>query len=42
VEDENNQVYVSVTDRNQIFRFDAQVVAALLHVQPEGRASPSD
>jgi len=41
VEDENNQVYVSVTDRNQIFRFDAQVVAALLHVQPEGAPVPA-
>jgi DNA-binding beta-propeller fold protein YncE len=35
VVDQNGQVYVASTDRNTIFRFDAQAVANLLHDSPE-------
>jgi DNA-binding beta-propeller fold protein YncE len=36
VEDENSQVFIASTDRNAVFRFDAQAVAALMRLQPEG------
>jgi len=38
VEDSNGEIYVSVTDRNQVVRFNAQTVAALLHPQPSSAA----
>jgi YVTN family beta-propeller protein len=31
VADENDQIYIASTDRNEVFRFDAQAVAALMH-----------
>ncbi len=38
VGDENDNVYISVTDRNAVYRFDAQAVAALVREQPESSA----
>jgi DNA-binding beta-propeller fold protein YncE len=39
VGDQNDQIYVAVTDRNQVVRFDAQAVASLLRpAQAEGAA----
>jgi DNA-binding beta-propeller fold protein YncE len=35
VVDRSGQVYIAVTDRNEVYRFDAQAVAALLHQHPE-------
>lgn len=40
VVDENDQVYVASTDRNQIFRFDAQAVATMMRPQLESASSP--
>jgi hypothetical protein len=39
--DGRGQIFVSVTDRNQIVRLDAEAVATLLHKQPSGTASPA-
>jgi DNA-binding beta-propeller fold protein YncE len=34
VEDSNSEIYLSVTDRNQVYHFNAQTVAPLLRPQP--------
>jgi DNA-binding beta-propeller fold protein YncE len=39
VGDENDEVYISATDRNAVYRLDAQAVAALVREQPEGSAN---
>jgi DNA-binding beta-propeller fold protein YncE len=42
VEDENSHVFIAATDRNAVFRFDAQAVAAaLMHVDPERANGPA-
>jgi DNA-binding beta-propeller fold protein YncE len=41
VADNSDEVYVASTDRNEVFRFDAQAVAALMHQQPEGGNTPA-
>ncbi len=41
VGDENDNVYISVTDRNAVYRFDAQAVAALVREQPESSPNTS-
>jgi DNA-binding beta-propeller fold protein YncE len=38
VEDSNSEIYLSVTDRNQVFHFNAQTVAPLLRPQPSAGA----
>ncbi|MGB6742062.1 MAG: hypothetical protein WBE38_00290, partial [Terracidiphilus sp.] len=40
VGDESSQIYVAVTDRNEIYRFDAQAVASLVRPQPSGGSAP--
>ncbi|HZP05090.1 MAG TPA: hypothetical protein VFB43_09330 [Terracidiphilus sp.] len=40
VADQTGQVFIASTDRNVVFRFDAQAVATLLRVQPEGASGP--
>jgi DNA-binding beta-propeller fold protein YncE len=42
VVDDSDQVYVAATDRNQVYRFDAQSVAALMHPQTDGNAGAAD
>jgi len=39
VGDQNSLIYVAVTDRNQVFRFDAQALAAMLPHQPAEAAT---
>jgi DNA-binding beta-propeller fold protein YncE len=39
VGDSNGDVFIASTDRNAVFRFDTQAVAALLHPQPETAAA---
>jgi DNA-binding beta-propeller fold protein YncE len=39
VGDQSSQIFVAVTDRNQVFRFDAQAVAALLQSAPAQAAA---
>jgi DNA-binding beta-propeller fold protein YncE len=41
VGDENGQIYVAVTDRNRVVRFDAQAVAALLRPEPAENTAPA-
>jgi DNA-binding beta-propeller fold protein YncE len=36
VGDQNDEVFIASTDRNAVYRFDAQAVAALMRDQPEG------
>jgi DNA-binding beta-propeller fold protein YncE len=40
--DERGQIFINVTDRNQILRFDAQAVADLLHKKPDDGAAHAD
>jgi DNA-binding beta-propeller fold protein YncE len=40
--DSRGQVFINVTDRNQILRFDAQSVADLLHKKPDDGAAHPD
>lgn len=42
VADENDDIYVAVTDRNEVYRFDAQTVAAQMRPQPEAGAIAVD
>jgi DNA-binding beta-propeller fold protein YncE len=39
VGDSNGDVFIASTDRNAVYRFDTQAVAALLHPQPETAAA---
>ena len=40
VGDESSQIYVAVTDRNEIYRFDAQAIASVVRPQPSGGSVP--
>lgn len=41
VADQSGEIFVASTDRNAVFRFDAQAVSALMHAQPEKASAPS-
>jgi DNA-binding beta-propeller fold protein YncE len=41
VGDRNDQIYVAATDRDQVYRFDAQAVAALLRPQTSAQSTES-
>lgn len=41
VADTGGEIFIASTDRNVVFRFDTQAVAALMHVQPENGSAPA-
>ncbi len=41
VADQNDEIYVAVTDRDEVYRFDAEAVATLVHQQPESGKRPA-